>query len=175
MTVPFADGMRYFDLYHGVELQPRHEGDKQRSVLFRSRRMAMAPFSRLPGDADAKIAALLAKMKAMTARPLSSYPHEWKDLPQKLVEIKPTAAAASAPQGMVKIPGGEFDFKVEGIEIEGHNDAGVDVQYPWEDGARRFHDHRLDDQAFLSSTNIPSPMRSSKAFSTPPIIARPMP
>src|SRR5262249_44519265 len=28
MTVPFAEGMRYFDLYHGIELQARHDGDK---------------------------------------------------------------------------------------------------------------------------------------------------
>ncbi len=147
MTVPFADGMRYFDLYHGVELQPRHEGAG--SVLsFSTEAHGFGAILALPGDADAKIAALLAKMKTMTARPLSSYSDGWKDLPQKLVEIKPVAAAASAPQGMVKIPGGEFAFKVEGIEIEGHNDAGVDVQYPWEPGARRFHDHRLDIKPF---------------------------
>jgi iron(II)-dependent oxidoreductase len=147
MTVPFADGMRYFDLYHGVELQPRHEGAG--SVLsFSTEAHGFGAILALPGDADAKIAALLAKMKTMTARPLSSYSDGWKDLPQKLVEIKPVAATASAPQGMVKIPGGEFAFKVEGIEIEGHNDAGVDVQYPWEPGARRFHDHRLDIKPF---------------------------
>ena len=33
---------------------------------------------------------------------------------------------------MVKIPEGDFLFQVSGIEIEGFNDIGVDVQYPWE-------------------------------------------
>ena len=47
----------------------------------------------------------------MTARPLTSYSHEWHDEPQKLVEIKPTSPATSAPDGMVKIPGGEFRFQ----------------------------------------------------------------
>jgi len=32
---------------------------------------------------------------------------------------------------MVKIPGSDFLFKVHGIEIEGFDDIGVDVQYPW--------------------------------------------
>jgi formylglycine-generating enzyme required for sulfatase activity len=42
---------------------------------------------------------------------------------------------------MVRIPAGEFDFKVAGIEIEGENWVGLDVQYPWENSPRRGHDH----------------------------------
>jgi formylglycine-generating enzyme required for sulfatase activity len=49
---------------------------------------------------------------------------------------------------MVKVPGGDFVFKVEGIEIEGSNDVGVDVQYPWEDAPRRFHEHRMQIKPF---------------------------
>lgn len=49
---------------------------------------------------------------------------------------------------MVKIPGGDYVFKVEGIEIEGFNDIGVDVQYPWEDMPRRFHEHRMEIKPF---------------------------
>jgi len=49
---------------------------------------------------------------------------------------------------MVKIPGGTYLFRVEGIEIEGFNDEGVDVQYPWEDSARRFHEHRIEIEPF---------------------------
>jgi formylglycine-generating enzyme required for sulfatase activity len=44
---------------------------------------------------------------------------------------------------MVKIPGSDFLFKVHGIEIEGFDDIGVDVQYPWEDSPRRYHEHDL--------------------------------
>ena len=40
---------------------------------------------------------------------------------------------------MMRIPGGSFEFRVSGIEIEGANDIGVDVQYPWEDSPRRHH------------------------------------
>ena len=41
-----------------------------------------------------------------------------------------------------------FVFKVEGIEIEGFNDVGVDVQYPWEDTPRRFHEHGMQIKPF---------------------------
>jgi formylglycine-generating enzyme required for sulfatase activity len=44
---------------------------------------------------------------------------------------------------MVHVPAGEFDFQVTGIEIEGFNWIGLDVQYPWEDAPRRGHHHLL--------------------------------
>jgi formylglycine-generating enzyme required for sulfatase activity len=87
-------------------------------------------------------------MKEMTATPLSSYSHEWKPLAQQLVEIAKTEPANSDPEGMIKIPAADFLFKVEGIEIEGFNDAGVDVQYPWEDIPRRYHEHRMHIDSF---------------------------
>ena len=34
---------------------------------------------------------------------------------------------------MIRIPGGTFDFKVQGMEIEGDASPYVDVQYAWED------------------------------------------
>ena len=54
-------------------------------------------------------------------------------LPQHLVEIQPTTSVMRSPAGMVRIPAAAYRFKVEGIEIEGSDDVGVDVQYPWED------------------------------------------
>jgi formylglycine-generating enzyme required for sulfatase activity len=49
---------------------------------------------------------------------------------------------------MIRIPGGKFRFEVTGVEIEGGNDTGVDVQYPWEEDARRTHDTVLDLKPF---------------------------
>jgi len=37
---------------------------------------------------------------------------------------------------MVEIPGGQFQFKVTGTEIEGGNQIGVDVTFSVESGAR---------------------------------------
>jgi hypothetical protein len=55
---------------------------------------------------------------------------EWKYLPQAAVEIPTTKPVALAPAGLIRIPGGDFDFIVHGIEGQGGNDAGVDVPYP---------------------------------------------
>jgi formylglycine-generating enzyme required for sulfatase activity len=96
------------------------------------------------GEPDAGMQQLMTRMKAMTAQPLGSFSHEWKMLPQQLVEIAATKAVSSAPEGMVRVPGGAYTFRVQGIEVEGFDDIGVDVQMPWEDSARRFHEHRMD-------------------------------
>ena len=147
MTVRHGSGP-YFDLYHGVELTPQLEGDKD--VLSFSIEAhgygAILESSGGPWDA---IKSLMAKMKAMTARPLASYSDEWKVVPQKLVEIPPTKKHPTAPEGMTKIPAASYPFRVAGIEIEGSNDIGVDVQYPWEDSPRRFHDHPLEIRTFF--------------------------
>jgi formylglycine-generating enzyme required for sulfatase activity len=65
-----------------------------------------------------------------------------------MVVISKTSPASEPPDGMVNIPAGEFSFRVDGIEIEGFNDIGVDVQYPWENSPRRHHLHELHVDAF---------------------------
>jgi len=80
--------------------------------------------------------------------PFVELSHEWKVLPQQIVEIAATKPASGAPEGMVKVPGGSYIFKVDGIEIEGSDDTGVDVQYAWEDTPRRFHEHRMEIKPF---------------------------
>ncbi|MGB6194201.1 MAG: formylglycine-generating enzyme family protein [Terracidiphilus sp.] len=142
ISVPYKDGMRYFDLYHGVELTPAHEGDQ--SVLsFALEAHGYGAILATSREPDARIRDLMSTMKAMTAKPLVAYSHEWKAMPQHLVSIDATQKATSAPEGMVRVEGGDFRFKVDGIEIEGLDDIGVDVQYPWETSARRFHEHRM--------------------------------
>jgi formylglycine-generating enzyme required for sulfatase activity len=50
---------------------------------------------------------------------------------------------------MVRIPADRFHFKVHGVEIEGGDGPGVDVQYPWEDLPRRRHEKELAMKSFL--------------------------
>ena len=76
MTVPFAEGMRYFDLYHGVELQPARDGGTA-TLSFPMEAHGFGAILAVRGNADSKVTDLLAKMKAMTARPLSSYAQSW--------------------------------------------------------------------------------------------------
>ena len=147
MEVPAAANVRYFDLYHGVELKPQSSGGK--TVLAFSLEAkgygAVLATSTAPRQ---KIQALMSKMKELTAKPLMDYSGEWKVLTQQIVPIQPTKAATGAPEGMIKIPQADFLFRISGIEIEGLNDIGVDVQYPWEDTPRRFHEHPMQIGSF---------------------------
>jgi gamma-glutamyl hercynylcysteine S-oxide synthase len=147
VSVPLKSGMRYFDLYHGVELHPKIVGDSA-ILTFPMEAHGYGAVLATPGAPDTTVQALMTKMKNETAKPLESFSPEWKPLTQKLVEIQPTKRVATAPAGMIRIDGGEFNFKVEGIEIEGTDDVGVDVQYPWEDTPRRFHEHTMQIDPF---------------------------
>jgi gamma-glutamyl hercynylcysteine S-oxide synthase len=147
MSIARRDGARYFDLYHGNELKPEPEGNT--AVLsFALEAHGFGAILEAQGQPDSEIQNLVARMKSMTASPLSGYSKEWKTLPQQLIPIERTKTPGTVPSGMVKIPGGDYVFKVQGIEIEGFNDIGVDVQYPWEDMPRRFHEHRMQIKPF---------------------------
>jgi gamma-glutamyl hercynylcysteine S-oxide synthase len=147
MELASTDGVRYFDLYHGVELQPQARPDGKTVLAFSIEAKGYGAVLSTSA-ADPKIIALMSKMKDLSATPLADYSHEWKVLPQQIVPIQPTKPANGAPEGMIKIPGGSFLFKVSGIEIEGLDDMGVDVQYPWEDSPRRFHQHLMQIKSF---------------------------
>jgi len=147
MTVPHREGVRYFDLYHGSELHIAGEPDGDvLSLDLEARGFGAVLATR--GDPSEAQRKLMAKMQPMTAQPLVAFSSAWKTLPQTAVEVHPTTPASSSPSGMIRIPAADFLFKVEGIEIEGSNDVGVDVQYPWEPDARRFHEHRIMIRSF---------------------------
>jgi gamma-glutamyl hercynylcysteine S-oxide synthase len=148
MEVPIAPGMRYFDLYHGVELRPETAGPVA-ALSFEIEANGYGAILATPDEPGAPMKELMRRMAAMTAKPLEDWPNEPVVLKQKMVEIAPTSAAADAPEGMVRIPGGEFDFKVRGMEIEGDAMSGVDVEYPWEDSPRRFHEKTMQVAPFF--------------------------
>jgi len=132
-------GWRYFDLYHGSELKPERQGDKLVLSFDLEAKGYGAIFASHdePGEAMVR---LMTEMKAMTAKPLASFSHDWVSLPQQMLSAAATPAASDSPTGMVAIPEGDFVFRVNGIEIEGTSEVGIDVQYPWEDSARLFHE-----------------------------------
>jgi gamma-glutamyl hercynylcysteine S-oxide synthase len=146
ITVPFREGLHYFDLCHGRELTPEKNGD-QVTLTFSIEAHGYGMILSAPSLTPA-LQQLMIRMAALASRPLASYSHQWQVLPQHVVDILATAPASSAPPGMILIPGGNYLFRVRGIEIEGGDDVGVDVQYPWEDAPRRFHEHRLDVRPF---------------------------
>ncbi|ALN65874.1 hypothetical protein GLA29479_5048 [Lysobacter antibioticus] len=143
IAVDHLDGARYFDAWNGVALQPRLDGGRAVFEFVLEGRGFGAVLALAPGAEIDGLDAFLARMKELSATPLHRYSNQWRALPQRLVPIEPVAAAQAAPPGMVEIPAGEFDFVVGGIEIEGQTWEGVDVQYPWEDSARRNHRKRM--------------------------------
>jgi gamma-glutamyl hercynylcysteine S-oxide synthase len=148
IEVAAKDNVRYFDLYHGVEMKTEGRPGGRTVLTFSIEAKGYGAILATTAAPDQKMQALMSRMKELTATPLASYSHEWKVVPQQIVPIPPTQTATSAPAGMVKIPEADFLFKVSGIEIEGLNDVGVDVQYPWEDSPRRFHEHPMHVTSF---------------------------
>jgi gamma-glutamyl hercynylcysteine S-oxide synthase len=142
LAVPQQEGMRFYDLWHGSELTPVVQG-KSAVLSFDLEGHGYGAILATTEKMSTDLHALLSSMAERSKQPLSSYSKDWKPVPQTLVQIPATKPAQSAPAGMIPIPEGDYTFRVSGIEVEGGNDPGVDVQYPWEDVARRFHQHLM--------------------------------
>ena len=152
IVVPDTPGRKYFDLWHGVELKPDIRGGR---ATLRFDLEGSGYGAVLALDAGAEVAgldAMLGQMREWAKIPLKSLSHEWHFLPQQMVEIPATRRAGSPPAGMTKIPAGDFNFEVTGVEIEGDNWEGLDFQYPWETSPRRGHQHRLAMKPFYIDT-----------------------
>ncbi len=140
-------GIHYYDVWDGSELQPEISGGA-----------AILSFDLEPRGFGAILATsqltageqqFLSEMAQLSRKPLASFSRERRFLPQRTIEIAPTKPAASAPEDMINIPEGDFRFAVSGIEIEGGNSVGVDVQMPWEDSPRRSHQRTMHLKAFF--------------------------
>jgi len=102
----------------------------------------------------AEEAPLLARTAEWAKTPLGKLTNVWKPIRQEQVPIAKTPVRAAAPEGMVLIPEADYEFEVQGMPIEGGNDVGVDVQYPWEDEARRYHRHTLHISPFYIDRDL---------------------
>ncbi|WP_326538395.1 SUMF1/EgtB/PvdO family nonheme iron enzyme [Pseudorhodoferax sp.] len=145
LALPALPGARCFDVWRGVEVQPRQAGTDG-SLRFEATLEARGFGALLvlaPGASDDGLAALLPRMAALAQQPLQSFSGQWQALPQQLQPIAACVPRMQAPDGMVEIPAGEFEFVVGGVEIEGQTWAGLDVQYPWETTPRRQHRRRF--------------------------------
>jgi formylglycine-generating enzyme required for sulfatase activity len=143
MAVPHVEGTQYFDVWNGLRLQPRMDSGHAVFDFAMEPRGFGALLSLAAGTQVPGLDEFLSTMRLRAQTGLQSYSNTWRSLPQSIVAIEPTQPIKSAPEGMVEIPAGDFDFVVGGVEIEGQTWAGVDVQYPWETNARRGHRMRM--------------------------------
>ncbi len=148
LEVSSTPSLRFFDLYHGVEILAQRDSSGHLMLSFPIEALGYGAILATHSGPGSTIQDLMTQMKQLTAKPLSAYSQEWRVLPQQIVPITATKPSTLTPAGMVKIPEADFLFKVMGVEIEGSNDEGVDVQYPWDDSPRRFHEHRLHVRSF---------------------------
>lgn len=140
---------RYYDLWNGVELRPYRSGSADFLRFPIEARGYGAVLVEIGDTTSPNIAKLLTETSRLAKTPLAALSTQHRVLSQRLVEFPATAVAASAPEGMVAIPAAKLRFKVSGVEIEGGDNPGVDVQYPWEDFPRRHHDHEIEIKAFF--------------------------
>ena len=166
LGVPFRAGIHFYDLWHGTELKPDMHGSK--AVL--SFEIEGRGFGAVLATEEDPVTGRLKDIlplygEAFRSVRLSSFSREWTAVPQAMVEIKATKPAAAAPSGMVMIPAGEYNFQVHGMEIEGGNDPGVDVQYPWENSPGAITLIRCTYPASISIARW-SRMRSSRSSSS---------
>jgi len=148
LSVPHVPGTRYVDVWNGVNIEPRVDGERAILSLPIAARGFGAIMSLAEGGDDQSIEVFLSSVRARAATPLSAYSAEWTSAKQELVAIAPTRRYAQPPEGMVAIPTAAFDFEVRGVVIEGYAAEGVDVQYPWERSPRRSHRQRMTVDAF---------------------------
>ena len=138
---------RYFDLWHGVEIKPQVDGDRAALSFAVDRHGYGALLATTRAD---DFRAFLSDMSALARFSMHTFSSEWLPLTQRIVPIAASETKAkTAPEGMVQVPAGSFEFRVAGIEIEGGNQAGVDVQYPWENAPRRYHREPMAMKSFF--------------------------
>ncbi|MGH9396464.1 MAG: formylglycine-generating enzyme family protein [Terriglobia bacterium] len=146
IEVAYKPGIHYYDLWHGAELKPIVLGSTARLSFSLGEQGYGAVLA--AENLTSSEQKLLGEMHQLAQKPLSSYSNQWRFLPQRIVAIASTRPADAAPPGMVYIPGGSFLFRVSGVEIEGGNMTGLDVQYPWENSPRREHAHLIQVRPF---------------------------
>lgn len=140
---------RFFDVWNGRELASV-EQNGARTLQFELEPHGFgAVFAAAPGSSHAGLEKLLTEMKARSQKPLVSYSHEWKALDQRVVEVERAPIQPPARENMVHVPSATYRFQVSGVEIEGDNWAGLDVQYPWEPSARRTNNHDVQIRSFF--------------------------
>ena len=143
IAIEHAPRTLYFDIWNGVPFEPRIEQGRAVCAISLEARGFGAILAVAPGGPIKDLDSLLKHMRELSAAPLASFAGDWHSLPQQLVQIERTQRLREAPTGMVSVPAAEFDFAVQGIQIEGQTWDGLDVQYPWESSPRRSHRRRL--------------------------------
>ena len=84
--------------------------------------------------------AFLGQMASITRQPLAAFSDEWSYLKQTVIAPhNATRHSGDAPTGMVMVPAATFRFTSSGVEWEGTDASGGDVQFSWESHPQQHH------------------------------------
>jgi len=147
LQLPLDNGAHYYDLWNGLELKPQ-AFDGRFQLTFPIEANGYGAVLVAHAALEPKETRLVAQEADWAKTPLASLSNVWKPMHQELTPTEKTHVPSGSPEGMILIPAADYDFVVQGMPIEGGNDVGVDVQYPWEDQARRYHHHEMHIAAF---------------------------
>jgi hypothetical protein len=164
IQLPYEEGMKYFDLWHGNELAPQKKGDHITLSFAMESRGFGAVLAARSYERDDSFNRFLQTMHAFAETPLNSLPDSWKPLPQQMLAIEKTRPAKN-PKGMRLIPAAkDYTFESNGVMIEGDRlpDA-VGLQHPWEQHPSRSQRHVMDIPSFYMDT-YPVTNRDFKKF-----------
>lgn len=148
LVVDYDPRVHYYDLWHGVELEPRVQDGKATLRFDIEGKGFGAVLASAKQDLPHGFGRLMRTMREHSRRTLASFSAAHTVLSQHMTTIRRTRPRSHAPAGTVYVPGADFRFGVRGTEIEGGNMAGVDVQYPWESQPGRYHAHTVHIRPF---------------------------
>ncbi|MCW3089525.1 MAG: hypothetical protein JWP81_594 [Ferruginibacter sp.] len=137
------EGATYFDIWNGLPLVPlRKEGKVYLSFPIEKNGFGAIVAIAAPAT-DPSFNNFLMKMKTLSAKPLQSYSANWKEIPQRIVDIKPTKKIKIVPPDMILVPATKsYNFQSVGVMIEGNElPKAVGVQHPWEAHPSRSQTH----------------------------------
>ncbi len=165
LELTYHPGVRYFDLWNGVELMPR-ENDNVINLDFEIESRGFGAVLAINNYAlDTNLLRFLSEMKILSARALKEYSDKWAPLPQQIVVINKTIGFQKAPKGMVLIPSvKQYLFESSGTMIEGNPlPEAVGVQHPWQTHPSRSQKHEMEIPAFYMD-KYPVTNKQFKAF-----------
>jgi formylglycine-generating enzyme required for sulfatase activity len=130
----------FYDLYHGVQLQPSAGGGGSCVLSFGVEALGIGAVLGISQSSDPPegLTAFLAAMSSMTVRDLATFGTDPTWIQQTML-AEPAAPVRDKPDGYVAIQGGAYTLNVSGIEIEGGEGFPVDCQFPWETLPQRNH------------------------------------
>jgi gamma-glutamyl hercynylcysteine S-oxide synthase len=143
LSIPVQPGVDYYDLWHGRELTPSVR-DRNAILSFSLESLGFGAVLTRKGESPSQpLLDMLAATAKDAGEPLKSFSRETPFAAQTMEPIEASPRLKAAPAGMIALPAADYDFVVNGIEVENGNNPGVDVQFPWESSPRRNHRHRL--------------------------------